>query len=203
LKPAKQFEISVQNLIEEAVKSKHPVTVEELAQVVLPKTTLTEEDFIAAVKNMERDGSLTLQEPLHEVETPLDYLFNPTLSAWLWATLSVTALSVAAVVLTPESFPIVSIRWLLGSILVLYLPGYALLQLLFPKASEIDSLERFALNIGLSLALVPLIGLVLNYTPWGIRFVPITSSLSAFVIAFAVAAATRKYLETKEESKRR
>ena len=176
---------------------------EELAQVVLPKTTLTEEDFIVAVKNMERDGSLTLQEPLHEVETPLDYLFNPTLSAWLWATLSVTALSVAAVVLTPESFPIVSIRWLLGSILVLYLPGYALLQLLFPKASEIDSLERFALNIGLSLALVPLIGLVLNYTPWGIRFVPITSSLSAFVIAFAVAAATRKYLETKEESKRR
>ena len=179
------------------------MTVQELARIVLAKTTLTEEDFIVAVRNMERDGSFTLQEPLHEIETPLDYLFNPTLSAWLWVTLSVTALAVAAVFLTPESFPIVVIRWLLGSILVLYLPGYALLQLLFPKGSEIDSLERFALNIGLSLALVPLIGLVLNYTPWGIRFVPIITSLSAFVIIFAVAAAARKYLETKEESARR
>ena len=104
-----------------------------------------------------------------------------------------------AVLLTPDIFPVVVIRWLLGSILVLFLPGYALLQLLFPKPSEMDSLERFALEIGLSLALVPLIGLVLNYTPWGIRFIPTTMSLSAFTIIFLLAAATRKYLYTREQ----
>jgi len=31
----------------------------------------------------------------------------------------------------------------------------------------IDGIERVALSFGLSIAIVPLIGLVLNFTPWG------------------------------------
>ena len=84
--------------------------------------------------------------------------------------------------------------------LVLFLPDYALLQLLFPKPSEMDSLEGFALDIDLSLALVPLIGLVLNYTPWGIRFIPVTASISAFTMTFLIAAAIRKYVYIREQS---
>jgi len=30
-----------------------------------------------------------------------------------------------------------------------------------------DGIERVALSFGLSIAIVPLIGLVLNFTPWG------------------------------------
>ena len=82
--------------------------------------------------------------------------------------------------------------------LVLFLPGYAMLQLLFPKRSEVDSLERFVFSVGLSLALVPLIGFGLNYTPWGIQFIPVATSISVFTIAFLIGAARRKYLYIRE-----
>jgi len=64
--------------------------------------------------------------------------------------------------------------------LVLFLPGYALIAALFPAKSNLDGIERTALSFGLSIAIVPLMGLGLNYTPWGIRLLPILISLSAF-----------------------
>jgi uncharacterized membrane protein len=56
-----------------------------------------------------------------------------------------------------------------------------------------DSIERLALSVGLSLALVPIVGLVLNYTPWGIRLAPIILSLLVLTVAFAASALVREY----------
>jgi hypothetical protein len=51
----------------------------------------------------------------------------------------------------------------------------------------IDIIERIALSIGLSVAIAPLVGLVLNYTPFGIRSESIFASLSLIIILlFAV-----------------
>lgn len=57
----------------------------------------------------------------------------------------------------------------------------------------IDGIERLVLSFGLSVALVPLIGLALNFTPWGIRLVPIVLSLSAFTLATTAIAAVRRW----------
>ncbi|MBU2559826.1 DUF1616 domain-containing protein [archaeon] len=46
----------------------------------------------------------------------------------------------------------------------------------------IDIIERIALSIGLSVAIAPLVGLVLNYTPFGITFESIFASLSLVII---------------------
>ena len=56
-----------------------------------------------------------------------------------------------------------------------------------------DNIERVALSLGMSLALVPIVGLILNYTPWGIRLTPIPLSLLALTIIFATAALLREY----------
>jgi uncharacterized membrane protein len=65
--------------------------------------------------------------------------------------------------------------------------------------SGIDGLERVALSFGLSIAIVPLIGLVLNFTPWGIRLVPIAVSVSGFtLVSAAVAAGRRRALPVEE-----
>ncbi|MFC6766317.1 DUF1616 domain-containing protein [Natrinema soli] len=58
--------------------------------------------------------------------------------------------------------------------------------------SGIDGLERVALSFGLSIAVVPLIGLVLNFTPWGIRLVPIVVSVSGFTLVATIVAASRR-----------
>jgi uncharacterized membrane protein len=156
----------------------------------------------AVVKEMTADGSLSLRKPTRRIESARDYFLTPTLSMWLWTALGVATLGVASIILVQDSFPFSIIRWTLGSILVLFLPGYALMQLLFPKGSEMSSLEQLAFDIVLSLALVPLIGLVLNYTPWGIRFVPVVTSVSGCTIVFLVAAAARTYLQLRGESRR-
>lgn len=63
----------------------------------------------------------------------------------------------------------------------------------------IDGLERVALSFGLSIAVVPLIGLALNFTPWGIRPVPITIAVSGFtLVATAVAAGRRQALPAED-----
>lgn len=57
----------------------------------------------------------------------------------------------------------------------------------------IDGIERVALSFGLSIAIVPLIGLVLNFTPWGIRLIPILVSVSGFTLLATAAAALRRW----------
>ena len=84
------------------------------------------------------------------------------------------------------------VRVLLGLLLVLFLPGYSLIAALFPKRDDLDGIERIALSFGLSIAVVPLLGLALNYTPFGIRLVPILIVLSMFTISLAVVACVRR-----------
>ncbi|UGV40068.1 DUF1616 domain-containing protein [Methanococcoides orientis] len=84
------------------------------------------------------------------------------------------------------------IRTALGLPIVLFLPGYALIAALFPAKDDLDGIERFALSFGLSIAVVPLIGLALNYTTWGIRLYPILISLSAFTIIMCIVAMFRR-----------
>jgi len=61
------------------------------------------------------------------------------------------------------------VRVLLGLLLVLFLPGYSLIAALFPRRDDLDGIERIALSFGLSIAVVPLLGLALNYTQYGSR----------------------------------
>ncbi|NLA39706.1 MAG: DUF1616 domain-containing protein, partial [Methanomicrobiales archaeon] len=100
-----------------------------------------------------------------------------------------TALCVYVPVLN-ESF----LRILFGVAMVLFIPGYALIAALFPARDDLDGIERVALSFGLSIAVVPLIGLALNYTPWGIRLDPILASLTIFTLAMAAVAWYRRLL---------
>ena len=68
----------------------------------------------------------------------------------------------------------------LAILLVAFVPGYVLAAALFPEKTELDWTERFALSLGLSIAAVPLLGFILNFTPWGVRFVPTVVSILVF-----------------------
>jgi uncharacterized membrane protein len=77
---------------------------------------------------------------------------------------------------------------------ILFIPGYLLIAALFPAKSDLDGIERTALSFGLSIAIVPLIGLALNYTPFGIRLDPIVISLVIFSLIMGIAAQYRRFL---------
>ena len=63
----------------------------------------------------------------------------------------------------------------------------------------IDGIERVALSFGLSIAIVPLIGLVLNFTPWGIRLAPVALSVSVFTLVSVAIAAQRRWALPPDE----
>ncbi len=85
------------------------------------------------------------------------------------------------------------LRSVFGMVMILFIPGYALIAALFPGKSDIDGIERIALSFGLSIAVVPLIGLGLNFTPWGIRLDPIVICLMFFTMMCVVATIIRRY----------
>ncbi|MGA2785731.1 MAG: hypothetical protein ABSF09_13645 [Candidatus Bathyarchaeia archaeon] len=114
------------------MKSRHPATVQQLAEMAMAETDIREEEVVQIVKEMETEGSLMLQEPLRDITSTWDYLRTPILSLWFWTALGATVLTTSVVLFVPDFFPIVVIRWLSGSILLFFLPGYALLHLLFP-----------------------------------------------------------------------
>ncbi len=74
------------------------------------------------------------------------------------------------------------LQTILGLPFLLFIPGYALISALFPEDEPLDHVERLALSFGLSIALTPLTGLLLNYI-WEISLAPILISLSTLILA--------------------
>src|SRR5437879_1217635 len=80
------------------------------------------------------------------------------------------------------------LRFTLAVLLVLFLPGYAITATVFPRKGEIDWIERIAVSIGLSLAVVPLLGVVLAATPAGVRIEAVVGSLLLVTLGLSVVA---------------
>jgi len=97
----------------------------------------------------------------------------------LWLIGILTILLVVVIAFFPSSIA----RTVLGLPFLLFFPGYVLIAALFPKKGDLGGVERVALSVGLSIAVVPLMGFVLNFTPWGIRLYPILISLAVFILA--------------------
>lgn len=105
----------------------------------------------------------------------------------------------ALLIITITLFPSNVLRLILGLPFVLFFPGYTLIAALYPRREDLDGIERVALSFGLSIAVVPLIGLLLNYTPWGIRLYPIIVSLMAFIVATSAIAWQRRRKLAEDE----
>ena len=197
----KTKKISIDEFIIHTVTTKKPNTVKELVELVKENSKIPEERIMEHILNLQSEGKLTFKDnPTEPPTTAAGYLFSNQ-ALWFWTTTILVIAATASVFTIPEdAFPIVYARYILGSLFVLFLPGYSFIKALFPKqvpiktgSEELDNIERIALSIGMSLALVPITGLLLNYTPWGIRTTPITLSLLALTTAFSTAAIIREY----------
>ena len=106
-----------------------------------------------------------------------------------------------------------SVRTLLGIPTLLFLPGYVVVSIVYPRrataavassrligqqsgrderrGSSIDLSERLALAFGMSVAFLPLFGIVLG-TWWRITFSSVLTGLSVFLLGGAAIAAARR-----------
>lgn len=179
-----------QDLIVKVLSTADNMTLSELVERLSREHGLKLEEAAKEVFIAWKKGQIDLVEP-----TPPKTILSYTMalrSLWFFVVTALVLITVCIVLFISRP-PLVYIRYVLGSIFVLYLPGAMLIEALYPRGEDLEPLERLALSIGLSLAVVPLIGLVLNYTPWGIRLVPVLISLAIFTESMAVLALIRKY----------
>lgn len=110
----------------------------------------------------------------------------------------------------------------LGLPLLLFLPGYAAVAVLFPgrepdverldaegnpvaprfqfrERESIDDAARVTLAIGVSAAVTPTVALAVNFTPWGLYARPLVLALAGFVVAVSLVAAVARYRLPPEE----
>jgi uncharacterized membrane protein len=90
-------------------------------------------------------------------------------------------------------------RILFGLPFLLFIPGYSLVSALWVKKAELGGLERASLSLGLSIVVVPLAGLGLNYTPWGITLTSVVITLYCLIFLFVVVAWLRRSKLSTEE----
>jgi uncharacterized membrane protein len=120
-------------------------------------------------------------------------------SIWYWVTLIITMATAIAVYVIPTNiYPWTFLRNVLGVIFVFFLPGYVFIKVTFPNkvfAEDIENLDiiiRIAFSIGISIAIVSILGLILYYTPFGLDLTPIVFSLLFFTVILATLGAIKE-----------
>ncbi|WP_331235586.1 DUF1616 domain-containing protein [Natronorarus salvus] len=121
-------------------------------------------------------------------------------TADLLAVLAATA--VAAVLIALVEVSVTPIRVLAALPLVLFVTGYVFVAALYPGArperadvgesGALTGLERLTLSVAVSVAVVPTLLFVLNFTPYGISLAPLVAAIAAWTLLFSVVAFVRR-----------
>jgi len=192
---------TIDQYIIEVTRKDNPETVEQLIKLVQQKYPLSKREVTEHILHLQNQRKLVLNEYTAPLPRRLESYLLTKHATWYWTIIALAIATTTLVFTVPENaYPTIYARYILGSIFVLFLPGYTFIKALFPKtppiptkSKELDNIERTALSIGMSLALVPITGLILNYTPWGIRQTPVTLSLLGLTATFATAAIIREH----------
>jgi hypothetical protein len=198
-------------IIIQVAKEKKPKTVEQLADLLkekLPK--VAEEDVMEAILQLQAEGKIYLEKSRKPVSKELGsyaksnqalwYWMTTNQALWYWMTIIGASLSTLAVAIPEEFYPWVLIRQSMGALLVLWFPGYSLIKALLPNyrlfkssSETVNRIARICLSLCMSLAVVSIIGFILNYTSWGVRLNSVTLSLYGFTVLLSTVAVLREH----------
>jgi uncharacterized membrane protein len=183
------------------IGEKNPQNVQELVVFVHERGLWSDKNVITTIMKLQAESRIRLKD--HSLFVPINFSFYMSSNQvlWYWATIAISLSTLVFAFLIGEDFyPWSYIRNVLGLIFVLWLPGYTFARAFFPTnvpktetSTNLIRVDRIALSIIMSMALVALIGLVLNFTPWGIQIITIMLSLLAFSLVFATIAVVREY----------
>jgi len=178
------------------LSNEHPKTVKLLIKSVQLKNDVPEQKIMERILFLQDQGKIVLKDQLPLSFTLKDYMLSIH-AYWYLLIVALAATTATLILANLERAPIIGgifvyARYLFGSIFVLFLPGYSFIKALFP-VKEIDNVERAALSIGMSLAIVAINALILNYTPWGISTTPITLSLLGLTLTLSTIAVVREH----------
>ena len=169
--------------------STKPIPLASLVKDLSNELPYKSDKIIAKIIGLQADRKILIREPV-PYRRFLDYLLSP-LSIWFWELVAATLASIGLV--SASSGLALYLRYIFGSLLVLVLPGYSLVGFIYSKKEDLDYLTRISVSFVMSLAITTLVGLALNFTPFGITLFAVTLSLSAVTIGLLILTTLRKY----------
>ncbi|MHA1121187.1 MAG: DUF1616 domain-containing protein [Candidatus Heimdallarchaeota archaeon] len=175
----------ISNKIDSVLIEEKPKDVRSLIEIVEEKYEIPEEEIISVIREREINQEITLQEPIplstELPKKPKEYFIkNNYYTKEFWTSIGVMALVLIFVLIDVESGFFFYVRYAVVSFFMLVLTGWSLTSTIFPEINDdFRFLERSATAIGLSLLVLILDGLFLNYT---FHFTPLSIGLSLIII---------------------
>jgi uncharacterized membrane protein len=196
-------------IILDIVNNLKPNTTQQLIAILKEKTSLTNESITDLLIQLENEEKIYFTKKQDPALTLFQGFAFSRKAFWYWTVIALSAATALTVFIIPESaYPLAYLRAGLSLIFILILPGYSFIKLLFPSklpvktsTEDMDNIERAGLSFGMSIVLVPIVSLILNYSPWGVQLTPITLSLLALTTIFATMTLFREYQAAKKEIK--
>jgi len=187
---------NLEEIILQTVRNDKPETIQQLMTMVTKKVSRTKKNIMQVILKLQKEKKLVLHDAsLIQKPQKLSLYLKNRDASWYWTTVGLTVLSAIAVFGFQAMGVQGLIRFAPGATLVLGLPGYSLTRIFFPtkftktgKTPGADNITLFALSVVLSIVLTSLIGLVLNYTEWGIQLSSLVLSLSILTLTLATVA---------------
>src|SRR3989441_2199431 len=183
-----KMEREIETLVLQKAATK-PIPLARLVRELSNDLPYKSDTIISKILELQTDKKILIREPV-PYKRFLDYLLSP-LSVWFWELLVATLASIGLVF--ASSGLALYFRYIFGSLLVLFLPGYSLVGVIYSKKEDLDYLTRISVSFVMSLATTTLVGLALNFTPFGITLFAVASSLSTVTIGLLFLTALKKY----------
>ncbi len=158
--------------------------------------SLSIEEIQNAVRKLESEKKITLLEPGIKGRF-FDYITRSYNGLSLWLTTVATCLMMALVFLLPNIEPLSYVRIISGVVFVMFIPGNALVQLLFTHRN-MEHTEQMVLSVGLSIALICIIGLMLKYILSALTVESAVISIGILSITLSAVANYRHFLSSKK-----
>ena len=178
-------------------KEPEPKTVQKkstLGTALLKSITIRDNQQISTDKKSAFESPKISQTISHDKKSELPKkksIFSDMIMVWLISALCVIFLLIPQLEST-------ALKSVFGFLLIIFISGYSLIALIYPKKESLEGIERFALSFGLSLAITSVIGFIV-YALLGtqINYILLVVSILTFILSFL--ACIRRWNLSEEE----
>lgn len=179
----------LRNIIQKVLNEEKPKTVKKLIERTVELSNADKSSIYSIIQELEKNKTIQLGSPKINRELPstvFSYLFERNYySLEFWLILCLTIIFFITTLVIQEGSSFLFLRVTMGIIFGVFIPGWLVVNLIFPKPYEIiDQIERLLFSLGINIGIMIFAGLILNQV-WAISSLPfliIIGSFSVFML---------------------
>ena len=164
----------------------------DLVNKILSKYDTPEKDVINLIIDMEDEEKIVFKETDVSPPNNISEYMSSLYAYWYWVINFISLLSM--LILLQQNYDLTYIKYVLGSIFSMFLPGYCLSKIIFLN-EKIGAVKTIAFSIGVSISMISLIGVLINYSPFGLFQLPLTIVEFVLILILSSIAVDLEYID--------